>query len=482
MLPGRVIVFDVGKTLAKLSLWDESGRRLSERQRYNERIGAGGRRALDTEGIERWAIEVLREFGTLGPISAIVPVAHGAAAAVIANGKLVQPVRDYEEEVPVALRQAYDARRDPFSLTGSPALPAGLNLGVQLFQLEHEGPGILGNGTTIVPWPQYWAWKMSGVLASEVTSLGTHTDLWRPIERGPSALARSRGWWDLFAPLRSADEVLGELTAEWASKTGLARDIQVYCGVHDSNAALHGVRGFERLCGQELTVVSTGTWFVAMRALEDATQFDMGTVAESRDCLVNVDVASRPVPSARFMGGREIELIADEDLFRPSLKGELAAEVVKDQIMVRPGWTSGVGPYPNAIGSWSGEPRTSEHRAAAMALYLALMVDTCLTLIDARGAIVIEGRFAAQEIFVKALAALQKQNSIFIHSNAESGLSYGALRLVDSSLRRAEELTRVSPLDLDLAEYKSRWQEEAARAMRSAVCARAAHRNSGVTT
>ena len=477
MLPGRVIVFDVGKTLAKLSLWGESGRRLAERQRYNERIGVVGSRSLDTEGIERWAIEVLREFGSLGPISAIVPVAHGAAAAVVGEGKLTLPVRDYEEDVPAALRRAYDAQRDPFVLTGSPALPAGLNLGVQLFQLEQERPGVLGKNTAIVPWPQYWAWRLSGVLASEVTSLGTHTDLWRPLERGPSALARNRGWWDRLAPLRSAGEVLGELTDEWASKTGLSRSVQVYCGVHDSNAALHGVRGFERLRGQELTVVSTGTWFVAMRALENATQFDMAHMAESRDCLVNVDVASRPVPSARFMGGREIELIADEDLFRPSVNVELTAELVRGQIMVHPGWTPGVGPYPHSIGSWSGRPRTSDHRAAAIALYLALMVDTCLTLIDARGSIVIEGRFAAQEIFVKALAALQKHNPIFVHSSAESGLSYGALRLVDPSLRRADELARVVPLDLDLTDYKTRWQEEATRSMRSAEPARASHRN-----
>lgn len=42
MLPGRVIVLDVGKTLAKLSLWDESGRCIQQCQRYNGCIESGG--------------------------------------------------------------------------------------------------------------------------------------------------------------------------------------------------------------------------------------------------------------------------------------------------------------------------------------------------------------------------------------------------------------------------------------------------------
>ena len=27
-------------------------------------------------------------------------------------------------------------------------------------------------------YPQYWAYRLTGVLANEVTSLGCHTDLW----------------------------------------------------------------------------------------------------------------------------------------------------------------------------------------------------------------------------------------------------------------------------------------------------------------
>ena len=39
----------------------------------------------------------------------------------------------------------------------------------------------------------------------------------------------------------------------------------VYCGMHDSNAALLAARSHPELAGHDVTVLSTGTWFVAMR-------------------------------------------------------------------------------------------------------------------------------------------------------------------------------------------------------------------------
>ena len=65
--------------------------------------------------------------------------------------------------------------------TGSPALPLGLNLGAQLFYQESLNPTLLARAAIVMPWPQYWSWLLSGVAASEVTSLGCHTDLWNPL-------------------------------------------------------------------------------------------------------------------------------------------------------------------------------------------------------------------------------------------------------------------------------------------------------------
>ena len=185
-----IVVLDVGKTLAKLSLWTPGGELVARDARANQRIDAGAYVALDAGGIEAWVAETLGEFARKGRVGAIVPVAHGAAAAIVRGGELVLPPLDYEAAIPQADRDAYERERDPFAQTGSPALPDGLNLGAQLHYLERLHPGVL-EGAQILPWPQYWAWRLSGVAASEATSLGCHSDLWRPGARAPAARRRA---------------------------------------------------------------------------------------------------------------------------------------------------------------------------------------------------------------------------------------------------------------------------------------------------
>ncbi len=458
MLPGRVIVLDVGKTLAKLSLWTEDCLRVDSRDRYNARVESAGHCFLDTEGIERWMVGVLAEFARMGPVTAIVPVAHGAAAAVVRGGRLACPVRDYEEPVEPTVRSDYERQRDSFARTGSPALPDGLNLGMQLHCLEREHPEILCGDARILTWPQYWAWRLCGVAAAEVSSLGCHTDLWYPGARRPSDLAISRGWAERLPPLRRADEVLGTLSEEWVSRTGLSREVRVYCGMHDSNASLLAARSCPEIAGREATVIATGTWFVAMRTPTGHLTPDLAALPQSRDCLVNVDVFGQPVPSARFMGGRELELLGGLDGATPEALLAALPAVLAAESMVLPTWVSGVGPYPNAPGRWLAEPDDPAARGVAAALYAALMTDTSLELIGARDRLLVEGRFGASPLFMQALATLQRDAAVLVNGGSEAGVAIGALRLVDPTVAPpAGTLERIAPLAADLAEYKRRW-------------------------
>jgi sugar (pentulose or hexulose) kinase len=462
------IVLDVGKTHAKLTLWAPDGVLMARRSRPNSVIDAGEYRALDAAAVEVWAAAMLKEFALLGHVGTIVPVGHGAAAALIRNERLACSPVDYEQPIPAATRVRYDAERDHFSQTGSPALPQGLNLGAQLFWLEQLTPSLARSDVTIVPWPQYWAWLLSGVAASEVTSLGCHTDLWRPAESRPSALSVARGWADRFAPLRRADEVLGVLRREWVARTGLPADTQVLCGLHDSNAALLAARGFAQIDDHEATVVSTGTWFVAMRSRSALADSQPLEVPECRDCLINVDAYGKLIPSARFMGGRELELLnahAGQRLDHPPDQARLldaVAEVVSAGSMALPTLVPGFGPYPNAVHRWCREPTRPDTHRAASGLYAALAMDTALALIDAREVLLVEGRFAEAEVFVRALAALRPNTAVYV-SHAHNGVSYGALRLCNPGIPPPGTLRRVDPLTIDLMAYADRWRFEAAQ-------------------
>ena len=342
---------------------------------------------------------------------------------------------DFEELVTLAHKHGLAVA----SMCGHGSLPDGLNMGAQLHRLETLHPGLLGDGATLLPWAQYWAWRLSGVAASEVTSLGCHSDLWRPLEGRPSSLARKRGWAGGLAPLRSADAILGKLTPEWVGRTGLPADVSILCGLHDSNAALLAARGFPEIADADATVLSTGTWFVAMRSPGPGQPVDMNRLDEARDCLVNVDAYGRPVPSARFMGGREIEILTGLDTRRidigadqPRLIGAAPA-ALQGGAMVLPTLTPGVGPFPHGRGRWIGAPADEVHRRVLVSLYAALVSDAALDLIGARGRLLVEGRFAEADVFVRALAALRPETAVYT-SNADNDVSYGALRLLNPRL------------------------------------------------
>src|SRR5262245_12350252 len=95
MPDGCIVILDVGKTNAKLTLWSRDGRRLATSMRANADVSAGSYRALDTDGVRVWLKATLRTFSRDAKIEAIVPVSHGAAAAVIA-GELLAPPMSYE--------------------------------------------------------------------------------------------------------------------------------------------------------------------------------------------------------------------------------------------------------------------------------------------------------------------------------------------------------------------------------------------------
>ena len=417
-------------------------------------------RALDAEGVGKWFIDTLKRFAG-HPVEAIIPVAHGAAVVGLRSGQLAFSPLDYEQAIPSDVLNNYRKGRDTFALTGSPALPDGLNIGSQLHWLESLHKKAF-QGATLLPYAQYWAWVLSGEARSEVTSLGCHSDLWNPAVSDFSAMARHRGWASMFAPLAKAGDVIGRLRPELAEQTGLPTTIKIYAGLHDSNAALLAARGFAEIADHEATVLSTGTWFVAMRSPK--LEFDLASLPENRDCLVNVDAYGAPVPSARFMGGREIETLIEIDTRRVDIKPDqpalLAAvlQVLASDAMLLPTFAPGFGPFAKGRGRWIDRPEDWFARRAAACIYAALVAETSLSLIGTRQTLLVEGRFAEAEVFVRALASLRPDLNIYT-ANAHNDVSFGALRLIDPDLKPDGALTRVRPLDQDLTNYAAQWRD-----------------------
>lgn len=376
------LVLDVGKTRTKLLAIAEDGELVQSWQRASRSISAAeGYQALDAAGTADWLRQTLSELGPLrASVRSIVPIAHGAALAGIDAGGLALPVPDYEFSGFDERETDWTEQIDPFAQTLSPLLPQGLNLATQLDWLQRRLPDRVARVTQWMPYAQYWAWWLSGVASSEVSALGCHSLLWDPREGGWSGLARRRGWAQRFAPLRQAWEPLGLLRPELAESLGLPRSVRVLCGAHDSNACLaRYLRTWPRM-----TLVSSGTWVVVMAAGAPLTALD-----GQGDFLANVSVRGEPVPTGRFMGGREIErLCAGAD---PALADGHTVRQLIDRGL-------SMGSAPGGL--------DARERASLAALHAARETARCVRALGAAGPLTVDGPLAANDAYLELLAAL----------------------------------------------------------------------------
>ena len=442
-----LIVLDIGKTNAKLALIDAAGRMLAERRRANVVLSDGPYPHLDVEGVWDWMLKACREFGQMAEVSAIVPVTHGATAALVDRGGLVLPVLDYESPLDGI---DYDGLRPGYDETFSPRLPAGLNLGRQLAWLAQRFPGEFARTRHILMYPQYWAWRLCGAAAGEATSLGCHTDLWNPATQAYSSLVERMGWRRLMPPLAPAWASLGTLRPEVADATGLPRHCQVLSGIHDSNASL--MRYLEKAGKAEpRTVLSTGTWMIAA-----AFGAPLDGLCERADMLANTNALGQPVACMRFMGGREfaelagatVEACAFEDIERLVRQGTLAL----------PCFAATGGPFAGRTGSIEGPaPHDARERYALATLYCVLMTDYCLEALHAAGPLSVEGSFTANPWFGPLLAALRPQQPVS-YSDDASGTTCGGwmLRYRDGTPPGASTGIAARAVS-GLSAYRERW-------------------------
>jgi sugar (pentulose or hexulose) kinase len=446
----HIAVIDIGKTNAKVALVDLMT--LSEvalRRMKNAPLRQAPYPHHDVESLWTFILNSLATLNREQRIDAISITTHGATGALVdASGELVLPVLDYEFDGPDRLAADYDAIRPPFAETGTPRLPMGLNLGAQFFWQQKRFPAEFAKAAAMLMYPQYWALRLTGIGANEVTSLGCHTDLWDPWNAGFSSLVDRLGWRGLMAPVRPARDRLGPILPALAARTGLDPQTPVFCGLHDSNASL-----LPHLLSDKppFSVVSTGTWVVSM-----AVGGKPVTLDPSRDTLVNVNALGAPVPSARFMGGREFSVLTEgqpEDWTETDV-----ADVLAHGTLLLPSTQQGSGPFPHHGAGWlKAEGMTEGRRFVAISFYLAVMTAVCLDLIGADGPAIVEGPFARNRLFVSMLAAATARS--VIASEAATGTSIGAALLASDRGAAGSKGARFAPpADPAWADYARSWR------------------------
>lgn len=418
-------VLDIGKTHVKLQLVDDNNHAHDSYQRKNAPL-AGDYPHADIDGIWQWLVSTLQQSPYTSSIKAFSITTHGATAALVDASRndngLVMPVLDYEYQGIGDCTAAYQQVRPEFTQSYSPELPAGLNLGKQLFWLQQRDPETFARATHILLYPQYWAWRLSGGLAAEVTSLGCHTDMWNPDSQSYSSLVTQCEWTEKMPPLRNAWDCLGSVTPAVSELTGLPAECQVHVGIHDSNASFLRYLG---KANEAFTVISTGTWTILMQ-----NQGSTDNLNAARDMLANVNIHGDPVCCARFMGGREYERICTHLGGDISMAVEAAdiQSAIEHQWMVTPDFSEGNGPYGGATPVIQA-PTPVPAPTALATLYCALMIDQRLCDLKASGPVYIEGAFLKNPLLCALVAQLRPHQKVMLSSD-NTGTVMGAAQLL----------------------------------------------------
>ena len=447
------LVLDVGKTNVKLLVMSKTGHVVDVVRLDNQSLDGPPYPHLDTERIWRWLLETARGFAKKYTIDAIVPTTHGCAAALIHGDDLVLPILDYETEIPEDTVEAFNSVMPTFEETQSPNLPGGLSLGRQLFWQQRDFPREFSRVQYVLTYPQYWAWRLSGVTASEVTSISCHSHLWRPQYQSFSSLVEERGWQRLFPPIRPAYASLGPILSEVAQITGISPECKVYNGIHDSNAAYSlYLKGYTEPFG----LLSTGTWVVLINPHLPTTRLN-----EHRDTMALADLRGKPVPMGRFMGGREFEILSAEvGSTKEFTEADLQSVIAKRSYLL-PSFAAG-GPFMGHRGSAIGpQIDTNGEILARATLYLALVTMTSARILEMDGDLIITGGFVNNPWYCRLVATLTRCRRCFVdHQSESTALGAGMLPVWNADdIQWPLDLTSVEKFDdPNLYRYAEGWQ------------------------
>lgn len=201
-------------------------------------------------------------------------------------------------------------------------------------------------------------------------------------------------------------------------------------------------------------VVSTGTWTISFAVGGDVNRLD-----PRRDTLSNVDAYGNAVASSRFMGGREFQQLEGElGQFDQAAAFETLPNVIKKQVMLLPSVIGGCGPFPERVGQWlNSDPGLKAERWCAACLYLALMTESCLDLIGAKGKILVEGPFASNWIYLTTLASFTGREVASL-AKSSTGTSFGAALLANAQPAIAARTIFRPDAIVGLQPYRETWK------------------------
>jgi sugar (pentulose or hexulose) kinase len=295
-----IAIFDIGKTNKKFFLIDQEYKIVLERTvSFDEILDEEGDPCEDVQQLSRWVIETLEEVIPLKKfeIKAINFSAYGASLVYIdKNGLVIAPLYSYLKEYPQRLKNdlytKYGGIEKISCETSSPEL-GSLNSGMQLYRMMREQPERYEQIKYALHLPQYISYLVTHVPCSDMTSIGSHTQLWDYQKNTYHQWVTAEGLNKKLAPILASDKAINIVFADKKLKAGT--------GLHDSSAALIPyLTAFK----DPFVLISTGTWCISLNPFNHTA---LSVEELKQDCLCYLEYTGRPVKASRLFAGYEHE-------------------------------------------------------------------------------------------------------------------------------------------------------------------------------
>lgn len=479
-----VAVVDIGKTNKKIHIYNRELKLIDSCSTSFEPAIRDGISFEPTDELMEWLLDNLSRLGSRHNIRVVAPSTHGATFACIDEaGELTVPVVDYTYEPGEAFHEAFYGvagdKRDLQRSTATLELKALVNPGKGIYFLKKTYPEEFARTYRILMYAQYFAYKLSGAVAADVTYLGCHTYLFDHQTVGYSVVADRLGIRDLLPPaIMDPGEVAGLILPEVAARTGLSPLTRILVGIHDSNASL--IPYLISKHDEDFIVNSTGTWCVAMHP-ENSVSFSDDEIGKA--VFYNMSALREPVKTTILMGGLEFgtytELLKSRfgmsgyPDFDPALYCEVIIEAAE---FILPSVVAGTGQYPDSrarivdhgqvfqldeVQSGARTPpffQDPDRAFAVLNLSLALQTATALKRVGLREGVTVytEGAFRGNRDYNAILATLCPSASFYLSGMPEA-TSFGAALLGWAALedQPVQSLTNRFELEQEAVETAS---------------------------
>lgn len=475
-----IAVLDIGKTNKKIVIYNDNLKQLDSVYCSIPTIRDEELEVENVDEIERWFYKNLKIFSKQYNIKSVSISTHGATCVCIDNkGELSVPVVAYTNEVSDKFhKEFYELVGTPDLLqeeTGTAQVKPLINLAKLIFFIQKRFPADYKRTKNILMYPGYFGYKLTGKFSADYTYTGCHTYLWD---------YKNWKWSDVTEKLdiksklptdvKNPGEILGTITEDMALLTGLSEDTVVTVGIHDSNSSLipYLINGDDNFI-----LNSTGTWCVVMHPTKEYS-FDKDEIGKT--VFYNISAEQDLIKTAIFMGGLEFETymtILKEIHKRvdyPDFDPQLIQLVIDgNSNYIIPGIMKGAGQFPDTAPMviedkriYSIDDITSinypdffknyEYAYAVLNLSLAIQTKVSIDRVKATVGtpIYIEGGFRNNDVYMKILASMYKDNPIYT-TNISEATSFGAALLGKSALEDISLHSLKSYVDIEKKKIES---------------------------